>query len=77
MRLVKRSLGQKQQELEAETVSFLVCRHLGLRTQSLEYLAGYLTQEEWQSFSYETVIKVADRLLGLVSAPKSEKTRGL
>jgi hypothetical protein len=61
-------LSKKVEELEAETVSYLVCTKLGLETQSLEYLAGYLTSEkDWKSFSYETVIKVADKLEGLIN----------
>lgn len=67
LKLPKRQLSEMQRELEAETVSFLVCKGLVLETKSLEYLAGYLTDEkDWEGFSYELVVKVADKLSGIV-----------
>lgn len=69
IKLIKRPLTGQQCELEAETVSFLVCKQLGLETQTLEYLAGYITDEkDWSSFSYDTVIKVSDKLSGLIKS---------
>ena len=59
------ALSLKQEELEAETVNFLICKKLGLEAKSMEYLAGYIESEaDWKNFSYELVIKVADRLEG-------------
>lgn len=64
----RNKLSLKQEELEAETVNFLVCKKLGLETQSIEYLAGYIEKEDdWNKFSYEFVIKVADRLQDLLA----------
>ena len=51
------------QELEAETVSYLICYKLGLEKRSAEYLAGYIKNEkDLLEFSYETVIKTADKI---------------
>lgn len=62
---IRKDLSKDQMELEAETVNFLICKKLGLDTQSMEYLAGYIEKEgDWKNFSYELVIKVADRLEG-------------
>jgi hypothetical protein len=67
-RLEKRILNERQRELEAETVCYLVCLPLSIEPYSLEYLAGYITNEnDWAQFSYESVIKVADRLKGLIN----------
>lgn len=61
--LLRKDLSKDQMELEAETVNFLICKKLGLEAQSMEYLAGYIKNEDdWKNFSYELVIKVADRL---------------
>ena len=50
-------------ELEAETVSYLICKKAGLETRSAEYLAGYIhNEEDLNSFSYETVMKTADKI---------------
>jgi hypothetical protein len=47
-------------EIEAESISFLVCKRLGLGTTSEEYLASYVErQEEFPPFSLETVLTVS------------------
>jgi hypothetical protein len=62
--------------MEAETVSFLICHHVGLISPSPEYLAGYIDDEtDWLDFSYETVIKVADRLQGLLLPSSATLTK--
>jgi hypothetical protein len=61
--LQREQMARTAEELEAETVSFLICNKLGLITQSAEYIAGYITCErDLFEFSYEIVIKIADRL---------------
>jgi hypothetical protein len=61
--LLRRDLPRSVEELEAETVSFLITDRMGLKTQSAEYLAGYIiSQEDLESFSYELVIKTADKI---------------
>jgi hypothetical protein len=52
--------------LEAETVSFLLCKKLGLETRAAEYIAAYIkSEEDLIKFSYETVIKMADKIENL------------
>lgn len=63
LKLKSRRLSRTASELEAETVSYLICRKLGLEGRSAEYIAGYITcEEDMKEFSYETVIKTADRI---------------
>ncbi len=62
-RIEGRKLSRSAEELEAETISFLLCKKLGLETRSAEYIAGYITHEnDLLQFSYEQVIKTADRI---------------
>lgn len=61
--LQRNHLSKSAKELEAEAISFLICKKLGLETRSAEYLAGYIRSErDLLEFSYETVIKTADRI---------------
>ena len=58
-----RKLTRTAQELEAETVSYLICKKLGLNSNSSEYIAGYIqTDEDLIQFDYEAVIKTADKI---------------
>lgn len=66
MKLLSRKLPKASMELEAETVSFLVCCRVGLISNSQEYLAGYIKNEkDLAEFNYELVIKTADKLENL------------
>lgn len=58
-----RGISLNTEELEAESVSYLICYKLKLETRSAEYIAGYIKDQSilW-SFSYETVIRTADRI---------------
>ena len=59
----RRNLGRNAEELEAETIAFLICRRLGLTTQSAEYLAGYINSEkDIIRFNYEMVIHTVDKI---------------
>lgn len=61
--LLQRKMARTAEELEAETVSYLICQKLGLTTQSDEYIAGYIkSEQDLLSFSYEIVIKTADKI---------------
>ena len=61
-----RTLDRTTQELEAETVSFLVCSRVGLITNASDYLAGYITSNKnLEEFNYELVIKTADKIESL------------
>lgn len=63
MKLLQRKLARTGQELEAETISFLICKKLGLETRAAEYLAGYIPRDkDLEEFSYELVIKIADKI---------------
>lgn len=56
-------LGRSMQELEAETIAFLIANRHGLTTQSAEYLAGYIHNEnDLKNFNYETVVHIADKI---------------
>lgn len=61
--LLQRKMTRTAEELEAETVSYLICHRLGLITQSAEYIAGYIkSNEDLIRFSYEYVIKITDKI---------------
>ncbi|MEJ7828840.1 MAG: hypothetical protein WKF91_11605 [Segetibacter sp.] len=61
--LPQRRLFTTAKELEAETVSFLVCKKMGLETRSAEYIAGYIkSKRDLSEFDYGLVIKAADKI---------------
>ncbi len=61
IKLLDRDIPKATRELEAETVSYLVCHRLGLKTQAAEYIAGYFSHDGvFDKFSYDMVIKAAD-----------------
>ena len=63
IKLMDRKLSRTAEELEAETVSFLLCKKLGLETRAAEYIAAYITnKEDLIKFSYESVIKMAGKI---------------
>ena len=60
---MNRALSITARELEAETISFLICKKMGLESKAAEYLAGYIkSDEDLEAFSHELVIKTADRI---------------
>jgi antirestriction protein ArdC len=56
----KLTIGQR--ELEAEAVSWLVCRRLGLETRSAEYLAGYVDEDDLGRISTFGITAAAHRV---------------
>jgi hypothetical protein len=61
--LPERVVAHDVEELEAESVTFLICKSLGLETRSAEYMATHLEDESTLLyFSYEHVIKSADKI---------------
>lgn len=42
----RQDLGQSAKEFEAESVSYLVCKRLGIKTTSEQYLSGYFDRNE-------------------------------
>jgi hypothetical protein len=66
----KRKIPRSTEELEAETVSYLISTKLGLIKRSEEYMAGYIKNiDDLLMFSYETVIKVADKIDNMFLLP--------
>jgi hypothetical protein len=66
----KRKITRSTEELEAETVSYLISTNLGLIKRSEEYMAGYIKNiDDLLQFSYETVIKVADKIENVFLLP--------
>jgi hypothetical protein len=56
-------LNRNQRELEAEAVSYIVCRRAGLTTESAGYLAGYLSNPaDRAGVSVDLVLKVARKI---------------
>jgi hypothetical protein len=55
-------LTRGQRELEAEAVSWLVCRRLGLETRSAEYLAGYVHEDDLGRISTFAITAAAHRV---------------
>lgn len=50
------------QEIEAETVAFLICSRRNLEKHPYEYLSFHLNDENIKEISVETIIKVADEI---------------
>jgi hypothetical protein len=77
----RRGLGLQRMEFEAESVSFLVCTRLRLKTTAAEYLAWYTGENEViPDISLETVLKVASYMESLgqkeLEARKSKAKAG-
>jgi hypothetical protein len=57
----RRGMSLEIREFEAESVSFLVCQRLGIKTRSAEYLAGYQEHhKETPALSLEAVMTTAN-----------------
>lgn len=53
-------------EIEAETISWLICKRFGIGTKSAEYLAGYdLSDRVLGEISYELMVKATDTIFQL------------
>jgi hypothetical protein len=57
-----RKLTRGQRELEAEAVSWLVCRRLGLETRSAEYLSDYVELGDLERISTFVITAAAHRI---------------
>ncbi len=65
---VRSLLSDAQVEIEAETISYLVCKHMGIRSKSEEYLALKASQDiELPPVSLNTILKVAGQVLGMAN----------
>jgi hypothetical protein len=58
----RNQLTRGQRELEAEAVSWLVCRRLGLETRSAEYLSGYVKGDDLDHISPFVITSAAHRI---------------
>jgi hypothetical protein len=70
-------LHQKVEEIEAESISYLVCKRLGLKTSSEAYLSDYIKKhEEMPDISLEAILTVSGYIESLgkpVFRPKSKR----
>ena len=57
-----RTVSSDMQEIEAETVAFLICSRWNLENNPYEYLSYHLTEENIKQISVETIINVADEI---------------
>lgn len=74
IRIQNRVFSISAQELEAESVSYIVCTRFGLETESEKYLAGYITNKrDFEEFSFENVIKTADKIENLFLKNRRKK----
>lgn len=55
--VVRRGLTHSQQEFEAESVAWLVCRRLGIKNPSEKYLAGYVRNGLLPQYSMEAILR--------------------
>jgi len=56
----RRGLAHEVREFEAESVTYLICKRLGIKNPSEEYLAGYMGKnQEVPNISLECVMKAA------------------
>lgn len=57
------SLSLHVEEIEAESVSYLVCRRLGLKTLAMKYLSTYISKSKpLPSISIETILTVSNHI---------------
>lgn len=67
IRFYPRELTTSSKELEAETVSYLICHKLGIEIRAAEYLSRFIeSEEDIYNFSFETVIKTTDKIEDLL-----------
>jgi hypothetical protein len=73
----RNQLDQKVEEIEAESISYLVCKRLGLKTSSEAYLSDYIKKhEEMPDISLEAILTVSGYIENLGKPgfrPKSKR----
>lgn len=57
-----RTVSHDIMEIEAETVSYVICSRWGLEKYPYEYLSFHITEENIKHISVDTIIKVADEI---------------
>ena len=72
----RRNLKLNEREFEAESVCWLVCKRMGIKTPSAEYLSGYLDNyEEIPDISIDTVLKsvaIVESMINGSNEPRKE-----
>ncbi len=58
----RKFIGHSMREIEAETVSYLICSRLFLDTRAAEYLSAHLDESTMAKVDYQYIIKVADTI---------------
>ncbi len=69
----QRALGTKSEEFEAESVSYLVCSRLGIKTRSAEYLAGYKDDDKIPHVSFENIFHAVNTIENMLKSKLSYK----
>ena len=73
----RKSLGRRQEEMEAESISYLVCTRAGIETTSAKYLAGWATQNvELPEFSLDVVLRSAGKIEDWGKATSKKQSGG-
>ena len=68
--------SKRQDEFEAESVTWLVCARTGIQNPSAEYLAGYLgSNEEVPEISLDAVLKAAGYIETMGKRPLVERKK--
>lgn len=66
-----RSYTKEVKEFEAEVVSYLVCSRIGIRTQSMEYLAYYVEEnEEIPAIDIERIFDAVDLIEQIIKGKR-------
>jgi len=72
----RRTLTRNQEEVEAESIAYLVCHRRGIATRADEYLALYFNEDcQMPEISLETILKVATRIERMAEELIPERTR--
>ncbi len=70
-------LDLAQKEFEAESVSYVVCKRFGIRSNSEEYLADYVDRQSLipSEVSVDLILKAASKIETLIKSGPSKKER--
>lgn len=74
----RNGLSEEIRELEAESISYLVCRRLGLKTSSHTYLSQYLnnrTNESLPNISFDLILTVSNQIEQMTRIPYKIKLK--
>ena len=60
--IAERNVNFDMREIEAETVSYVVCSRWNLESDPKRYISSHITEENIKNISPETIIRVADEI---------------